>query len=66
LLGDDHVDRKHVTSHSPDAVQARPVAHLLMKTSLRTIQKTLRLSSANVVEGALVLRLKMESTHALR
>jgi len=64
LLGDDHVARKHVTSHSPDAVQARPAVHLLTRTTLRTIQKMLRLSSANVAEGALVVRLEMESTHA--
>jgi hypothetical protein len=63
-LDDDHVAQKHVTSHSPDVVQARPAAHLLTKTSPKKIQKMLRLSSANVVEGVLVLRLKMESTHA--
>jgi hypothetical protein len=37
-----------------------------MKTTLRSIQKMLRLLSANVVEGASVVRLKMESTHAYK
>jgi hypothetical protein len=62
LLGDE--DRKHVTSHFPDveAVQAMPMAHLLTNATLKTIQKISKLSSANVAEHALVLRLKIELT----
>jgi hypothetical protein len=62
LLGGE--DRKHVMLHFPDAeaVQAMPTAHLLMNTTLKTIQKILRLSSANVAEHAWVLRLKIELT----
>jgi hypothetical protein len=41
-----------------------PAVNLLMKTTVMTIQKMLRLSSVNVAEGALVVRLKMESAHA--
>jgi hypothetical protein len=51
-----------VTLHFLDAeaVQAKPMAHPLMNTTLKTIQKMSRLSSANVAEHALVLKLKME------
>lgn len=54
--------RNHVTSHFLDAeaVQVRPTAHLLMNQTLKTIQRMSRLSSANVAEHALALRLKME------
>jgi hypothetical protein len=66
LLGDEV--RNHVTSHFRDAeaVQVKPTAHHPMNLTLRTIQKMSRLSSANVAEHAVVLRLKMVLIRVLR